>query len=411
MLNNNKFITFSAAFLVCTLILTGVSCASAKSSGTESRSESESKNESGGVLSLDDAIIAAVKQIENELPKNTAVAVLNIKTGSESAADFIIDELTGALVNGKKLVVTERRNLELHRKEMNLQLSGDVSDETLQAIGKMVGVEYIISGTLTDLGKTYRLRVQAVNVSTAKIETQYSVTVAANDQIAYLAAQDKAEEEKDDHINPFPVAREPTVKKGSVYKVGDWGPAGGIVFYDKGNDSDGWRYLEAAPKELEHKRVFYTKQFRMYIKKKSDWEAYNKITAEAGTAVGTGKSNTQKLVDLFIKTDSNFKDKNNPDDYYYAAAYCRGIDYDGFNDWYLPSIDEAELMEKNLWKNGLGEFVSFGNYWSSSTTGVDEEEGTEVWVYDFFANMAKKRLVEGVGDLLSFYVRPIRSFK
>jgi hypothetical protein len=35
------------------------------------------------------------------------------------------------------------------------------------------------------------------------------------------------------------------------YKIGDTGPAGGIVFYDKGFVSDGWRYLEATPAGTE----------------------------------------------------------------------------------------------------------------------------------------------------------------
>lgn len=43
-------------------------------------------------------------------------------------------------------------------------------------------------------------------------------------------------------------------KKTTAYAIGDTGPAGGIVFYDKGEVTDGWRYLEAAPAEKSLKR-------------------------------------------------------------------------------------------------------------------------------------------------------------
>jgi len=43
----------------------------------------------------------------------------------------------------------------------------------------------------------------------------------------------------------------PSSKKAvKIYKIGDRGPAGGFVFYDKGDYSDGWRYLEVAPNDL-----------------------------------------------------------------------------------------------------------------------------------------------------------------
>jgi hypothetical protein len=36
----------------------------------------------------------------------------------------------------------------------------------------------------------------------------------------------------------------------TAYAIGSAGPAGGIVFYDKGSYSEGWRYAEAAPTDL-----------------------------------------------------------------------------------------------------------------------------------------------------------------
>ena len=34
------------------------------------------------------------------------------------------------------------------------------------------------------------------------------------------------------------------------YSIGSYGPAGGRIFYDKGNNDGGWRYLEAAPSNI-----------------------------------------------------------------------------------------------------------------------------------------------------------------
>jgi TolB-like protein len=213
-----------------------------------SRNAADAADPAAGA-SLDNAIQAAARNVEAVLPGNSKVAVLNINSSSESLADYIIEELVGALVNGRKLVITDRKNLDLIRTEMNLQLSGDVSDESIQAIGKMLGAEYIVSGSFTDLGGTFRFRVRTINVTTAVIETQSSVAVAPDNQIAFLIAKDKPVAPADDGLGE-PAKREPTTKSGANYKIGDWGPAGGIVFYDKGRISDGWRYLEAAPKEL-----------------------------------------------------------------------------------------------------------------------------------------------------------------
>ncbi|GHU33390.1 hypothetical protein FACS1894172_11810 [Spirochaetia bacterium] len=40
-------------------------------------------------------------------------------------------------------------------------------------------------------------------------------------------------------------------RSSKVYVIGDTGPAGGLIFYDKGDYSDGWRYLEVAPVTTE----------------------------------------------------------------------------------------------------------------------------------------------------------------
>jgi hypothetical protein len=122
-----------------------------------------------------------------------------------------------------------------------------------------------------------------------------------------------------------------------TYKTGDTGPAGGIVFYDKGRVSDGWRYLEAAPAGTE-----FT----------AEWGDGSTNVAGTGSEVGSGRRNTQLIVAALGANES-------------AARICANLNVNGYTDWFLPSIDELDLMYKNLKQEGLGGFKDIF-YWSSS---------------------------------------------
>jgi hypothetical protein len=125
-----------------------------------------------------------------------------------------------------------------------------------------------------------------------------------------------------------------------VPKLGSPGPAGGIVFYDKGNYSNGWRYLEAAPTRNE-----FT----------AGWGTSGENVNGTGTAIGTGKRNTEIIVERLKALGENGK----------AAQMCANLNFGGYKDWFLPSKDELDLMYKNLKQKGLGGF-SGDYYWSSS---------------------------------------------
>ncbi len=72
------------------------------------------------------------------------------------AQDMFVTEL----VKDGKYRVIEREQLAAIMQEKNLSLSGDLDPRTAMKIGKLLGVEYIIAGALTELGA------QKTNVST-----------------------------------------------------------------------------------------------------------------------------------------------------------------------------------------------------------------------------------------------------
>jgi len=133
-----------------------------------------------------------------------------------------------------------------------------------------------------------------------------------------------------------------------TYNIGDYGPAGGIIFYDKGVFSNGWRYLEAAPAETE------------FI---AQWGALWHDVVGTSTDVGSGKRNTELIIEsLTALGESEI-----------AAQLCAALNYGGFNDWFMPSLGELDLIYQNLKQKGLGGF-SNGWYWSSS-----QVNDTDAW--------------------------------
>jgi TolB-like protein len=120
-------------------------------------------------VSLDEAIGDSAKYLISRLAHGAKVAMLNF-TAPIEISNYITEELTDFLVNDGSLAVVDRSDLELIQKEMDFQLSGEVSDETAQAIGKKLGAQTIISGSLKQFGNMWRMQIKALEVETAKIQ-------------------------------------------------------------------------------------------------------------------------------------------------------------------------------------------------------------------------------------------------
>jgi hypothetical protein len=120
---------------------------------------------------FDKAIKEIVDYLETRLPARSVVAVLNVKSGNQALSGYIIGELVNVIVNRGNLIPVDRENLSLIQSELQFHLSGDVSDETAQSIGKILGAQTIISGEIIAINnKMYRLEIKAISVETAAIQ-------------------------------------------------------------------------------------------------------------------------------------------------------------------------------------------------------------------------------------------------
>ncbi len=115
---------------------------------------------------LEQGIQRVSERLEMNLERDSVVAILDCSAKTEALGLFVSQELTQFFVNSGKLVVVDRNDIEKVQNELTFQLSGDVSDESAQSIGKMLGAQIIITSTLDE---ARILRVKAIAVETARI--------------------------------------------------------------------------------------------------------------------------------------------------------------------------------------------------------------------------------------------------
>jgi TolB-like protein len=298
------------------------------------------------------------------------VAVSTFTNGrgvSVESANTITNLVIGRLADNSMVRVVDRASFDKILAEMKFQQSDWSNSEKTAALGKAVNADYIIRGEVDILDDLIIVTARMIDILTAKV-------VASSD--IDMERMNQARAKMPEFVDRFNKTLGGGGDSGNTggYTIGDFGPAGGTVFYDRGMVSDGWRYLEAAPAETE-----FTAQ----------WGAYEIPVGGTETALGTGKRNTQIIVERLRRLGETKK----------AAQLCTALEFNGYRDWFLPSRDELDLMYKNLKAKSLD---SFGNgwYWSSS-----EGNGNIAWGQYFSVGSQGSSTKGNAGS-----VRAVRAF-
>ena len=160
----------------------------------------------------------------------------------------------------------------------------------------------------------------------------------------------------------------------TTLSVGQAGPGGGIVFFNKGNSTGGWQYLETASSDQSTN---------------SEWGCFGTSIPGTQLTVGSGEANTSLIV-----TGCNEAS--------FAAKICDDLTLGGQTDWFLPSVDELFLMYKNLHTNNQGNFNNNNYYWSST-----EYDFSNAWYF----NLTNGDALNYDGNKgYAFNVRAVRAF-
>lgn len=181
--------------------------------------------------------------------------------------------------------------------------------------------------------------------------------------------------------------------------VGDIGPAGGVVFYAAPQRHSWGQYLEVSPKEAERIGWPWRKPGYDYLNDRiyDEKGETSRIKRVRSKAMGMGWSNTRAIVNAYGPGK-------------YAARAAWDYEVNGYDDWFLPSADELDLMYNVLYaveEPLIGFAPTY--YWSSS-----EYDLKNAWTVLFRSGQRFDRegwfTTKDTGKPNAMRVRPIRAF-
>jgi hypothetical protein len=198
-------------------------------------------------------------------------------------------------------------------------------------------------------------------------------------------------------------------------KVGDVGPAGGVVVYDAGADQSWGRYLEVAPRSCEQSALPWMSDLKSLRLKTEGYDMrlprISSVAMVQGKAIGTGLTNTKRALQARNRVSQILRRSYK----FQSAMVAASIPCNGFSDWFLPSKDELNEACRVLSHSRVGRQLTpnggfdRGYYWTSS-----DYNGRTAWS-QYFADCQQFDRVQTLSGNMTgarrpFLVRPMRAF-
>jgi len=130
--------------------------------------------------SLDEAILTAAIRIDRSLPADTKIAIISFSSPTDTLDVYVVDELNGYLLRNRRVipVLPDRNQFYNIQRVMRFNAAGEIEIESAQNIGQILGVEYIIVGSLRqNVGNEYRLLLNTYDTEYAKHHNHYSASL------------------------------------------------------------------------------------------------------------------------------------------------------------------------------------------------------------------------------------------
>jgi TolB-like protein len=166
---------------------------------------------------LDQRVSELSQKISNGLTENQkrTIAVVEFADLRGNVTDFgrfIAEELITHLYETRKFKVIERQLLNKVIAEQKLSLTGVIEQSSAQRLGKVLGVDAIASGTVTDLGKTLRVNARLIDTMSGEIFAVASAEIVKDDAVIKLIGGDTNQSTTNNQSQEASSAKPPTQK-------------------------------------------------------------------------------------------------------------------------------------------------------------------------------------------------------
>jgi TolB-like protein len=139
------------------------------------RSQSDMRRQMQGTqarsaASVEEAVQRASEKFIGGLPEGATIALTGVASTDTETAAFVMDGLQQLLVDAAQFKIVDRKSLDAIYAERNFQYySGDVDDNSMVSMGKMLGATIVITGDISGSGSNRRLNLKALDVKTSEI--------------------------------------------------------------------------------------------------------------------------------------------------------------------------------------------------------------------------------------------------
>ncbi|MDR2467529.1 MAG: DUF1566 domain-containing protein [Spirochaetaceae bacterium] len=370
--------------------------------------------------------MAGLGAVESDVPKLAVLPFDADFTRVEDQKDAImirtlIEEL---FVAGKPFVIIPPE--QVHKLFTNGEIPKDIYQDHYLAKFKEAGINFVVTADLVIAKKRYTMRLYLLNITQGSFITSEVVSFGKSVREIRQGINKLILKflENDEVSKIYTDAADGTAGEAGMpkYAIGDTGPGGGLVFYIKPTSSGGWRYMEAAPADIDVELPWGT-----YAE-----DLWKPNIPETQAEVGQGKKNTALLtgtpqdaaqvredeLDNITSENSMQEGAMQPEpgnkdstqaaqnetlekNQQTAAAACAEYQVNGLDGWFLPSKDELDLLYQNIAQRGLGNFKGI-SYWSST-----QSSESTAW----YQRMEDGRLYYNGRKTMLLHVRPVRAFK